>query len=33
MLEDKKFLGQIREAIGVPKIALNRLVAMARERG
>jgi hypothetical protein len=33
MLEDKKSLGQIREAIGVPKSAVYRLVAVARERG
>jgi DNA-binding IclR family transcriptional regulator len=33
MLEDKKSLGQIREAIGVPKSAVYRLVAIARERG
>ena len=33
MLEDKKSLGQIREAIGVPKTALYRLAAVARERG
>jgi hypothetical protein len=32
MLEDKKSLGQIREATGVPKIALYRLVAVARKR-
>jgi hypothetical protein len=33
MLEDKKSLGQIREAIGVPKSAVYRLAAIARERG
>jgi hypothetical protein len=33
MLEDKKSLGQIREATGVPKTALYRLAAVARERG
>jgi hypothetical protein len=33
MLEDKKSLGQIREATGVPKTALYRLAAIARERG
>src|SRR5882757_5846359 len=33
MLEDKKSLGQIREATGVPKSAVYRLVAVARERG
>jgi hypothetical protein len=32
MLEDKKSLGQIREAIGVPRSAVYRLVAVARER-
>ena len=32
MLEDKKSLVQIREAIGVPKSAVYRLVAIARER-
>jgi hypothetical protein len=33
MLEDKKSLGQIREATGVPKSAVYRLAAIARERG
>ena len=33
MLEDKKSLGQIREATGVPKSAVYRLAAVARERG
>jgi len=33
MLEDKKSLAQIREAIGVPKLAVYRLAAVARERG
>jgi len=33
MLKDKKSLGQIREATGVPKSAIYRLVAIARERG
>jgi len=33
MLEDKKSLAQIREAIGVPKLAIYRLVAIARECG
>jgi hypothetical protein len=33
MLEDKKSLAQIREVIGVPKSAIYRLVAIARERG
>jgi hypothetical protein len=32
MLEDKKSLGQIREATGVPRLAVYRLVAIARER-
>ena len=31
MLKDKKSLAQIREAIGVPKLAIYRLVAIARE--
>ena len=33
MLEDKKSLAQIREATGVPKSAVYRLAAVARERG
>jgi hypothetical protein len=33
MLEDKKSLAQIREATGVPKSAVYRLAAIARERG
>jgi hypothetical protein len=33
MLEEKKSLAQIREATGVPKTAVYRLVAIARERG
>jgi transposase len=33
ILEDKKSLAQIREATGVPKSAIYRLVAIARERG
>jgi hypothetical protein len=33
MLEDKKSLRQNREATGVPKSAIYRLVAIARERG
>ena len=33
MLKDKKSLAQIREATGVPKSAIYRLVAIARERG
>jgi hypothetical protein len=33
MLKEKKSLGQIREAIGVPKLAIYRLIAIARERG
>jgi hypothetical protein len=32
MLEDKKSLGQIREATGVPRSAVYRLAAVARER-
>jgi hypothetical protein len=32
ILKDKKSLGQIREAIGVPRSAVYRLVAVARER-
>jgi hypothetical protein len=32
MLEDKKSLGQIREATGVPRSAVYRLAAIARER-
>jgi hypothetical protein len=32
MLKDKKSLGQIREATGVPKSAIYRLAAIARER-
>jgi hypothetical protein len=32
MLKDKKSLGQIREAIGVLKSAIYRLVAITRER-
>jgi hypothetical protein len=33
MLEDKKSLGQIREATGVPRSAIYRLAAIARECG
>jgi hypothetical protein len=32
ILKYKKSLGQIREAIRVPKLAIYRLVAIARER-
>ena len=33
MLEEKKSLAQIKEAIGVPKTTVYRLAAAARERG
>jgi hypothetical protein len=32
MLKDKKTLGQIREATGVPRSAVYRLIAIAKER-